>query len=84
MHPLACALVLPLYSRSTPSTPSSCGCLPACSLRSNHTLMQRVRELNSWDVDFYAIARQKFCDTLRKHADLLAEAEAKSANICTF
>ena len=58
-----------------------CGC---CSLRSNESLMQRVRDLNSWDTDFYTIGRQKFCDTLRRHADLLAEAEAKSADICNF
>jgi hypothetical protein len=46
-------------------------------IKNNKLLMDRAAQTNSYDVQLYALAIKKFCDTLAKHTDLLAKLDRK-------
>lgn len=56
--------------------------LEKLKLRNNHTLMQRVREINHYDLELYAAAVERFCKMLKKYPDLIAQLHSTSKVKC--
>ena len=42
-------------------------------ITSNSYLMQRAKDVNSYDLKLYQLAKEKFCKTLNKYEDLKAK-----------
>jgi hypothetical protein len=56
--------------------------LQKIKLKSNHSLMARVREINHYDMDLYQAAVDRFCIMLRKYPDLMTQLHSTTKVNC--
>lgn len=52
-------------------------------IMSNSSLMQRVREVNSYDLQLYQLAVKRFCDFASKYSDLMDKIRSNGKVKCT-
>eukprot|EP00597_Dinobryon_sp_UTEXLB2267_P012007 CAMPEP_0170123592 /NCGR_PEP_ID=MMETSP0020_2-20130122/17581_1 /TAXON_ID=98059 /ORGANISM="Dinobryon sp., Strain UTEXLB2267" /LENGTH=250 /DNA_ID=CAMNT_0010355179 /DNA_START=48 /DNA_END=800 /DNA_ORIENTATION=- len=53
-------------------------------LKANKSLMQRLKEINHYDVALYELAVKRFCSTLKRYPDLVAKVKKRGKVKCAF